>query len=111
MLRIIKKGLNVELGTVLDIDGTRYSVSEIQFKTPSDHTIKGHQLDLEVQIIHEAVSGDYKASLILSILYKKKAGAKLPFFNYLDILSLPNPNSPENPSYLHDIFNINMFTN
>ncbi len=65
---------------------------------------------MEVQVIHEAIAGDYKRSLILGILYKKKAGAKMPFFNHLDILSLPNPNSKETDCYLGESFSVHMFT-
>lgn len=39
---------SANLGSVLDIDGTRYQVAEIQFKTPSDHKIKGQGFPLEV---------------------------------------------------------------
>ncbi len=40
ILRIKPTTKSVILGTVLDIDGTKYQVTEIQFKTPSDHRIK-----------------------------------------------------------------------
>lgn len=41
ILRIKPSHKAVNLGSVLDIDGTKYQVAEIQFKTPSDHKIKG----------------------------------------------------------------------
>lgn len=69
MMRLKPSHKGVSLGTVLDIDGTKYEVSEIQFKTPSDHKIKSVGYAMEVQVIHEAVAGDYKRSLILGILY------------------------------------------
>jgi carbonic anhydrase len=110
MMRLKPSHKGVSLGTVLDIDGTKYEVSEIQFKTPSDHKIKGQGFAMEVQIIHEAVAGDYKKSLILAVLYQKKAGAKLPFFNHLDILSLPNINNKETECFLGENFSVHMFT-
>ncbi len=41
ILRLKPAIKSVSLGTILDIDGTKYEVTEIQFKTPSDHKIKG----------------------------------------------------------------------
>lgn len=61
---------------------------------------------MEVQVVHEAIAGDFKRSLILAILYKKKAGAKMPFFEHLDILSLPNVANPHADPFLGETFTV-----
>jgi len=61
-------------------------------------------------VIHEAISGDLKSSAIMSILYKKKAGKKVPFFDRIDLLSLPNPHNKEVDCYTGEFFSVYMFT-
>jgi len=110
MLRLKPVNKDINLGTWLDIDGTKYQVAEIHFKTPSDHKVKEYAYELEVQVIHEAISGDLKSSAILCMLYKQKAGKKMPFFDRLDLLSLPNPNTKETDCYSGEFFSVYMFT-
>ncbi len=45
----------------------------------------------------------------MSILYRKKAGAEVPFFNRLDILAVPNPHNKEDTTFNGDTFSIHMF--
>lgn len=60
MMRLKPKKKGINLGRLSDVDGTIYQVSEIQFHTPAEHTLGGKTFDLEVQVIHKAISGEYK---------------------------------------------------
>lgn len=39
-------------GNILYFNGQRFELSEIFFRTPSEHTIKGSHFDLEIQFVH-----------------------------------------------------------
>lgn len=93
-LKIKRKKQNnkVELGRIYDYEGRNiYQAHEIQFHTPSEHTINGVKFDLEVQIIHQTLEGEFKNKAVLSLLYQKEPGAKIKFFQGIDMVNLPNP--------------------
>lgn len=48
MMKIKPRFDFVNLGTICDVDGTKYQVSEIQFKTPAEHSIDSCTYDMEV---------------------------------------------------------------
>lgn len=83
------------MGKAITLDGAVYIAEEIVFHTPAEHTINGIRYDMEMQIIHRGVtSGDIAKSVILSVLFKKKAGIYNKFIDKLDIFNLPNPAEP-----------------
>jgi len=83
------------MGKVITLDGAVYNAEEIVFHTPSEHKINGKRFDMEMQIIHRGVTtGDVAKSLILCILFKKKAGIYNKFIDKLDIFNLPNRGEP-----------------
>lgn len=85
---------HANFGKVVTTDGTVYIGEEIVFHTPSEHTINGTKYPMEMQVIHKALSkGDYGKQLILSILFKPKAGAINKFIESLDFFNLPNPHT------------------
>lgn len=90
-LKIKTKKPNVEIGRIYDYEGNIYQAFEIHFHTPSEHRIEGKLLDLEVQIIHRTIAGEFKNKAVLSLLYRREAGAKVNFFKGIDMLNLPNP--------------------
>ena len=82
-------------GKVLTLDGGVYRANEIIFNTPSNHQIEGISYDMEMQIVHKGISdGDIAKSVILSFLFKKKAGASNKFLEKLELFNLPNPLEP-----------------
>jgi carbonic anhydrase len=88
-----------------------YSLEEVVFRTPSEHTVKGERMALEVQLVHQAIQGDLKRSFIYSILYSEEAGETMPFFNNIDIMNLASIVHPTNPlSYTGKTFSCYMFT-
>lgn len=87
-LRIFHKNM----GRVVTMDGTVYLADEIVFHTPSEHTIDGVKYPMEVQVKHKAVTkGDYGKQVILSFLFKAKAGIYNKFIEQIDSFSLPSP--------------------
>ena len=48
---------------------------------------------MEVQIIHQATSGEFRYQAILSFLYKASPGDTKEVFKLFDLLNLPNPHS------------------
>ena len=97
-IRYIDKAIRIyhpNMGRVISLDGAVYVAEEIVFHTPSEHTIKGERFDMEMQIIHRGVTtGDVAKTVILSLLFKKKAGIYNKFIDKLDIYNLPNPGEP-----------------
>ena len=89
------KILSFELGSLETIDGAKYQAEEIVFHIPSEHTIKGEQFDMEVQIIHYGISkGDISKQAIISILFNKKPGSFNKFFDSLNYTNLPSKVMP-----------------
>jgi carbonic anhydrase len=97
-IRFINHSIRIyhpNMGKAITLDGAVYVAEEIVFHTPSEHTINGRKFDMEMQIIHKGVTaGDIAKTVILSILFKKKAGVFNKFIDKLNIFNLPNPNEP-----------------
>ena len=97
-IRYIKNAVRIyhpNMGKVITLDGAVYVAEEIVFHTPSEHTIKGERFDMEMQVIHRGVTtGDIAKTVILSLLFRKKAGIYNKFVEKLDIYNLPNPSEP-----------------
>jgi len=68
-----------------------FSADEIVIRTPAEHFVSGKKYDMEVQVMHTAVSGDVKFQANLSFLYQISEGEVGRAFSKLDIMNLPNP--------------------
>jgi carbonic anhydrase len=80
------------MGKIVTDDGGVYIAEEIIFHTPSEHTINGERLDMEMQVIHYGKSkGDIAKQVVLSFLFKAKPGVYNKFLDKLDFFNLPNP--------------------
>ncbi len=80
------------MGKIVTNDGGVYIAEEIIFHTPSEHTINGERLDMEMQIIHYGKSkGDIAKQVVLSFLFKAQPGVYNKFLDKLDFFNLPNP--------------------
>lgn len=95
MLRIkFRDGvLNPSFGTIKDTDDTVYNAIEVQIHTPGEHRINGKESPMEIQIIHEATSGNYKNSAILSFVFKEDAGASNAAIREWNLIDMPNPDN------------------
>lgn len=51
-----------------------FRADEIVIRTPAEHFISGKKYDMEVQVMHTAVSGDVKFQANLSFLYQISEG-------------------------------------
>ncbi|RHN60704.1 putative carbonic anhydrase [Medicago truncatula] len=51
----------------LQINGTQYVLKQLHWHSPSEHTIDGKRLDLELHLVHETPSGE---TAVIGILYK-----------------------------------------
>lgn len=79
------------LGKIVTLNGAVYIAEEITVHTPSEHTIKGKRLDMEIQITFYGQSkGDIAKQVVLSFLFEKKAGYYNKFLDDLDFYNLPN---------------------
>ncbi|MED6158038.1 hypothetical protein PIB30_028966 [Stylosanthes scabra] len=52
----------------LQINGSSYILKQLHWHTPSEHTINGQRLDLELHLVHQTPSNDKIA--VIGILYK-----------------------------------------
>jgi len=84
-----------DFGRVVTQEKIIYKAQEIQFHTPSEHTIMGKRYDMEMQIIHNGIDEGIGKQLILSFLFKAEPGYKNLFFEDLNFFDLPNKNNPE----------------
>lgn len=92
------------MGKIVNIDGSVYIAEEIVFHTPSEHTIDGKQMDLEMQVIHYGRSkGDIANQIVLSVLFKNSPGKYNKFLDKIDFFNLPSPKEPA-IDLQHDFF-------
>ncbi|XP_057451090.1 alpha carbonic anhydrase 7-like [Lotus japonicus] len=52
----------------LQINGTKYVLKQFHWHSPSEHTIEGRRLDLELHMVHETPSGSQAA--VIGMLFK-----------------------------------------
>ena len=43
---------------MLQVGGVSYNITQVNFKTPSEHTVKGKTFDVEMQVMHKQIGGD-----------------------------------------------------
>jgi len=92
------------LGKIVTLNGAVYIAEEITVHTPSEHTIKGKRLDMEIQISFYGQSkGDIAKQVVLSFLFEKKAGYYNKLIDDLDFYNLPNQHFKEK-EILNNIF-------
>jgi len=79
MLRIkIKEEFEKEenFGKIKDLDGTIYAAKEIMIHTPAEHTMAGHKYDMEIQVLHVSIEGNFRNQAILSFLFNTSPANK-----------------------------------
>jgi carbonic anhydrase len=54
----------IENGSWIDWDGERFDLKEVRFRTPSEHRTNGLPWEMEIHLVHEAIT---RAKLILAV--------------------------------------------
>lgn len=86
-----KKELPLDLGNLVDVNGSVFQAEEIIFHSPAEHMIKNKRYDLEVQIIHYGkTDGDVSKHSVLCFIFKASPGIYNKFFENIDFFELPN---------------------
>lgn len=49
--------VHIDPGSYMVADGVRYELTELQFRHPSEHAVKGRLADMEVDFVHRAADG------------------------------------------------------
>jgi carbonic anhydrase len=107
LLRLKPSNSSVILGTLEDTQGNLYNAIEIQLHTPSEHKLNNKQFDLEVQVIYEAIAGDFKRKAVVAFMFLKKAGVANGFWDTIDVMDLPTGDHPiPSPSLLKQDFHL-----
>jgi carbonic anhydrase len=98
-------------GKAITLDGGLYTAEEIVFHTPSEHTIDGRRFEMEMQVIFYGQNkGAIAKQVVLSFLFKRKAGVYNKFIDDLDFFNLPNSITKRRP-LLNNIFIPKIFYN
>jgi carbonic anhydrase len=77
--------VNYEGGDTLTVDGAAYALRQFHFHAPSEHTLAGQHLPLEVHLVHQASNGGLA---VLGVFFT--AGAEHPGLANL-LAQLPTP--------------------
>lgn len=64
---------NVEPGSTIEVDGVSYELAQFHFHAPSEHTVGGKHLDLEMHLVHVAASGDLA---VIGVLFNRGAASQ-----------------------------------
>lgn len=65
-----------DVGSWLEVDGTRYQLLQFHFHTPSEHTVAGELFDMEMHLVHKSEEGTLA---VLGVLIEK--GSENAAFN------------------------------
>lgn len=100
--------LQGQLGKLVNMDLVTFQATRLVFHTQSEHSIENKNYDLEAQVYFESTTpGSIARKAVLSILFKKKAGAKNYFFdNDINIIDLPDRGEKSRPLKTINIENL-----
>jgi carbonic anhydrase len=73
--------VTVDEGSVFDFGGKSYDLKQFHFHTPSEHTVDGKHLPMEMHMVHQSAD---KSLAVVSILFEE---VKLPNENLAKIVS------------------------
>lgn len=77
-----------DMGGTIKVKGESYDLMQVQFHSPSEHTLSGQHYPLEAQFVHKSADGK---TLVLAALYKegKENSVLAKIWN-----AIPNPPAP-----------------
>lgn len=73
-------GLGEKLDDLDSKDASAYRLWQINFHAPSEHTLQGRKMPLEMQMMHQRVTGGSSETAVVVVLFEDAANA------YLDVL-------------------------
>ena len=60
--------VNYPKGSSIEVDGRYYQLVQFHFHTPSEHTVKGKQYDMELHLVHKDAEGHL---VVIGVLMEK----------------------------------------
>lgn len=82
-------GLGKELDGLGSKDASAYRLWQVNFHSPSEHTLKGQQMPLEMQLMHQRVTGGKPEIAVVVVLFQSAANNYLEFLDKLTINGVP----------------------
>jgi carbonic anhydrase len=85
-------------GALKDLDskmGNAYRLWQVNFHAPSEHTINGVRMPLEMQMMHQRVTGGGAQTAVVVVLFQEEPNKYLKFFDSL-LEGLPETTWSEN---------------
>jgi len=82
-------GLGEELDAMGSKDASAYRLWQVNFHSPSEHTLKGERMPLEMQMMHQRVTGGKPEVAVVVVLFANAANAYLDFLDKLTIGGVP----------------------
>jgi len=82
-------GLGAALDGLGSKDGQAYRLWQVNFHSPSEHTLNGVQMPLEMQMMHQRVTGGGPETAVVVVLFQDAANSYLDFLDKLLLNGLP----------------------
>jgi carbonic anhydrase len=83
--------ITVDEGSTFTFDGTTYHLKQFHFHTPSEHTLDGMHLPMEMHMVHQSEEGSLA---VIGILFRE---GSIPNENFAKIITnLPNAKGETN---------------
>jgi len=70
-------------------DASAYRLWQVSFHSPSEHTLKGERMPLEMQMMHQRVTGGKPETAVVVVLFTNAANAYLDFLDKLTLGGMP----------------------
>jgi len=82
-------GLGSELADLDSEDASAYRLWQVNFHSPSEHTINGVRMPLEMQMMHQRVTGGNADTAVVVVLFSNAANTYVDFLDKLMPEGLP----------------------
>lgn len=83
-------GIGEKLDDFESEDASAFRLWQVNFHSPSEHTLKGQRLPLEMQMMHQRVTGGKADTAVVVVLFSDAANAFHEFFSALQADGMPS---------------------
>lgn len=83
-------GLGKDIKDFLSEDADAYRLWQVNFHTPSEHTLKGERMPLEMQMMHKRVTGGKEETAVVVVLFQSAANTYVDFLDALTLGGVPS---------------------